>query len=512
MVQFGRKVQRLRELNYCVLDYTRLAEVLEDHDGDGAWEQHFANLLQDEITQVKEAAVLEPVAPVPEEVRSLFGEDPQAEAACSSSKTMLAFANYEACRKIVKKYHKIVLGERDRSRDRARPRSAADEAIFQSICNLSDTVRVLNDPSLTENSAQNTEEADAVRGSSRLCTGATLLLLTCVVAFQPLLAGLAAERSQFSEASVVLAEAGLSACVGLIIAASQGHVRQFRPRTVLLFFPTALLRGAGDVLELLALRFIDPVSFLVLTQLRLVLTAAISWAILRKVPNAIQLRDCVTITLSCLIYSLADGDNLEHDGARSVGIWLTVFSVVCKVVASVWLDHALKKTSDLSIPVQSACISFGTLLPAYLAMHAVAGVGGTAGWSGWSPLVFVLTGYILVKNWLSNTVVKRFSAVIKYVLYAAAVPVAYVAELLLGWRRPDLQASVAILLVLAGVWMFARDAAYAPTVRADSELTPAGKLARRLSCVVGRSGVETPVASFADTPERLQAEWPGLSP
>ena len=44
------------------------------------------------------------------------------------------------------------------------------------------------------------------------------------------------------------------------------------------------------------------------------------------------------------------------------------------------------------------------------------------------PLVAVLVLYLVVKDWSSNVIVKRFSAVVKYVIYAAAVVLTYVIE------------------------------------------------------------------------------------
>ena len=73
------------------------------------------------------------------------------------------------------------------------------------------------------------------------------------------------------------------------------------------------------------------------------------------------------------------------------------------------------------------------------------------------------------------------SSVLKYVAYAMALPVAYVAEYMLGWRLVDLPTVIVVWLICVGVWMFTQDAPHAPTSRGDSEPTPATKLLRRMT-------------------------------
>jgi hypothetical protein len=305
------------------------------------------------------------------------------------------------------------------------------------------------------------------------------------VAFEPIFVTVAAAQSPFSEASVTVIEALISIGLGLVMAVGEGNIRQaLNLYNLVLFFPTGFLRAVGGILELLVLRWIDPMTFLVISQLRLVLTAFASWALLRKMPNSIQIRDCVMISLTCLLYSVLDEADDDDDEAatHSFGIALAILAVICKVVASVWHDHALKKAGKLSIAVQSFCISGGMILPALAGlrgMEAYAGRPAGTESAGWSVIVLALGCYILLKNWLGNVVVSYGSSVLKYVAYAMALPVAYVAELMLGWRRAALPTVLVVWLICLGVWMFTQDAPHAPTSRADSEPTPAMKLLRR---------------------------------
>jgi hypothetical protein len=135
----------------------------------------------------------------------------------------------------------------------------------------------------------------------------------------------------------------------------------------------------------------------------------------------------------------------------------------------------------------------------------MAGVGEDS--AGWGIVVVALSCYILLKNWLGNVVVTYGSSVVKYLIYALALPIAYAAELLLGWRQVAWPTVIVVSLICVGVWMFAEDGPHAPTTRSDSEPTPATKLLRRFSTnrarvnQVGRqTAVISPTPIIPETP------------
>ncbi len=150
---------------------------------------------------------------------------------------------------------------------------------------------------------------------------------------------------------------------------------------------------------------------------------------------------------------------------------------MCKVAASIFLERALKNAKEESVISQSASISCGTILPAFLFafLHAAfwtettttttaittttaapvssaalrdllsresAGISLTRllspavsndregnPFTGLTPLTITLLFYLLIKNWFSNVIVKRYSAVVKYVIYALAVAITYCWEM-----------------------------------------------------------------------------------
>jgi hypothetical protein len=482
MVQFGNTIQRLRELDYRVMDYNRLVEILESRDSDEMWEDTFASMLDEEISILKRNDPSDGGGELPSEVAELLGNSSPAQAARSSNRKLVSFVNSEACRKIIKKYHKILLEEKGAGNpvSRAGPN---ESRLYKAICELH-ALHLSRD-------ANSSIETAAQKGSGMVSSITIIVffsLFCCVVAFEPIFVTVAAEQSRFSEASVTVVEALVSIGLGLVMAACEGNIWQaLNLYHLILFFPTGFLRAVGGILELLVLRWIDPMTFLVISQLRLVLTAFASWAVLRKMPNSIQIRDCVMISLTCLLYSVLDeaDDDEDEVATHSFGIGLAIFAVICKVVASVWHDHALKKAGKLSVAVQSFCICAGMILPAVAGMLGMEAAGlaeeSLPESASVRVIVVALGCYILMKNWIGNVVVSHGSSVLKYVAYAMALPVAYVAEYMLGWRLVDLPTVIVVWLICVGVWMFTQDAPHAPTSRGDSEPTPATKLLRRMT-------------------------------
>ena len=152
----------------------------------------------------------------------------------------------------------------------------------------------------------------------------------------------------------------------------------------------------------------------------------------------------------------ADGDNSAQ--RRLLGFVLLVVAVICKVCASIWVDYALKKRGNLSIPIQSANISIATLLPSLAFVFILNHVDNkpvSALMDGWSIITGVFVVYILMKNWMSNTIIKRFSSTTKYIVYAAAMLVTFVLEISLGFRSFGFVTFLTLLIVGYGVFLYA---------------------------------------------------------
>jgi solute carrier family 35 (probable UDP-sugar transporter), member A4 len=298
-----------------------------------------------------------------------------------------------------------------------------------------------------------------------------LMALFClIVGFQPVFANLTLD-SEYNEATVVLVEAMLSAAVGLAFASYQngwdGYNEVLSWSNVLFFAPTGILRAMEDTLSILVLRYIDPLTYIVISQLRLSLTALLSYIYLEKKPTLLEGQNVGIITVGLLLFGLTDSENSDDSSSSErsesdyiLGLILLIIAVICKVLASVYVDFALKSRKHLTIPMQSANISLATLLPSLLFALIIANIDKNKSmntlFDGWNVLVGVFTVYILTKNWMSNTIIKRFSAITKYSIYALAMLVTFVFEISLGYRTFSAITFFVLLLIGYGVYLYAQ--------------------------------------------------------
>merc|ERR1712183_821161 len=129
---------------------------------------------------------------------------------------------------------------------------------------------------------------------------------------------------------------------------------------------------------------------------------------------------------------------------------------MCKVAASIYLEKILKADDGLSVILQSATISAGTVFPTMIySLTEWNRMSGEGPFVGWSWLTGMLVLQILVKNWMSDVIVKQFSAVVKYVIFAFAVAGTYFIQRALYQEGLTLQPMLIITILMHGVYCFA---------------------------------------------------------
>lgn len=133
------------------------------------------------------------------------------------------------------------------------------------------------------------------------------------------------------------------------------------------------------------------------------------------------------------------------------------------MLASVCVDHALKKRKELTIPIQCANIFIATLLPALGFAVLIAALDPkkdplefSAYWKGWNAILMVFTMFILTKNWMSNIIIKVFSSTTTYIIFSADMLVTYAFEISLGYRSFKTLTAVCITAVSYGVYLYTK--------------------------------------------------------
>lgn len=223
-----------------------------------------------------------------------------------------------------------------------------------------------------------------------------------------------------------------------------------------------MLRCVKDTLSIVCLNYIDPSLYAIIAQSSLILTGLLTWIVLKKKVNSLQWLGLSFISLSLAAFSLS----YEVSGGGKVfGIVLVVIAVLCKVTASVYLDKVLHEDADIPVTLQSAAISCGTILPvvAYSFIFDWERIM-TSGLSvGWSMPVGFLVVLFLAKNWMTNLVVKSFSAVVKYLIYAVAVGGTYFVQVGMCGGQVAALPVINILQMIVGVFTYSEGRSWVST-------------------------------------------------
>mmetsp|Transcript_35445 Transcript_35445/g.89267 ORF Transcript_35445/g.89267 Transcript_35445/m.89267 type:complete len:354 (-) Transcript_35445:214-1275(-) len=317
-----------------------------------------------------------------------------------------------------------------------------------------------------------------------------ILVFFGLVAFQPMLADLTKDRAgdiPYIESTVVCAEAIVSCVLGQAISR-----RRISCKDVLRYLPVGLLRAVEDTLSLVCLNYIDPSLYAVLAQFRLVLTGISSRIFLKEHPNKLQFEAMGTITMSLVAFTVSYHG---FGGGDKLGILLASVAVLCKVTASVYLERQVK-SDDMPVPLQSATISCGTIVPAlaYTFAFDMDQVRDQGLWGGWSLLTLALLALLLAKHWLGNVIVKRWSAVVKYVIHAAAVAGTYALQRIWYGLSWSLVSCMLLGILMLAVYSFAEGKRWQPTASA-SEASLGEKKSSASEPTVGR---EKPTASASE--------------
>jgi drug/metabolite transporter (DMT)-like permease len=252
----------------------------------------------------------------------------------------------------------------------------------------------------------------------------------------------------YIKATVIGGEALVSCVLGMLFC------RRFvSPRAVVKYAPVGIFRAIGDTASIACLNYMDPSLYSTLTQSRLVLTGVVSWCCLSTKPNKLQFQAMAILTLALIAFSCSYSSSGTFN---PMGLVIVMVEVCSKVGASCYLDKVLKEDDTMPVILQSATVAVGTLIAsaAYCATeHKRIAEKGL--FVGWSPLACALVLQILAKNWISNMVVKRFSAVVKYVVYAVATAGTFLLQKVMYQEEVSALSMVLIVIIVQAAYCFA---------------------------------------------------------
>ncbi len=228
----------------------------------------------------------------------------------------------------------------------------------------------------------------------------------------------------------------------------------FNWRNILKFAPCSLMWVSGDFMEMMASSGLDPAVYIVLTQLRLVLTAIVALFMLGTRQNKLQWIMLACLTLSVMVFKL-DGNG--EGGWPMVPLLCTLGKVALSVIAGVYGEKMFKGIKQ-PFPVQLcnftitavpiAALYLPILAPAFdeTNIFRYGPFGGPD--FGFDYRTWVVIFFYVFREWVTNICVKRFSAVVKNICNAVAPLAAYVLQFAILQTKVFEIAKLFIILVV----------------------------------------------------------------
>eukprot|EP00413_Alexandrium_margalefii_P016570 CAMPEP_0204542438 /NCGR_PEP_ID=MMETSP0661-20131031/18973_1 /ASSEMBLY_ACC=CAM_ASM_000606 /TAXON_ID=109239 /ORGANISM="Alexandrium margalefi, Strain AMGDE01CS-322" /LENGTH=385 /DNA_ID=CAMNT_0051549143 /DNA_START=1 /DNA_END=1158 /DNA_ORIENTATION=- len=298
----------------------------------------------------------------------------------------------------------------------------------------------------------------------------------------------------FKESSVIVASWVLIAPVGLLLSLTLGGRRAVRQcldvNAIARFSPAGVGWALADVCEVLAVARIDPATYGVISQARLLGAAAACWLLRGMQQTKLQWGVLVSLSMVCMCYCLVPDDavankqrllywrlaqaevkinwylpaiqagSADQDGNDYLaGVALALGKVALSVLSGVYGETRFKRRDGGPPPelhVQMTQISFSSAAAA-LAGHVVLCLlqGENPGefFSGpdghWTYRTAVVAAVYCWREWICNLCVKRFDSLVKNICNAVALVVTYMFTVAVTGEKPF--CLLKVLLLLAAV-------------------------------------------------------------
>ncbi|KNC87532.1 hypothetical protein SARC_00356 [Sphaeroforma arctica JP610] len=268
---------------------------------------------------------------------------------------------------------------------------------------------------------------------------------------------------------------GLS--IALIFGLQEGEVMKYikmiyNPANLMAFAPAAIGWCLADVFEVLANTGLDPTTYVVLSQARLVMTAFAMKVMLGREQSSIQWGILTSLSVILIAYNLIDPKS-GGSGDQSqwwMGFFATIIKVTLSVLCGVYGEKYFKGYGHLPFFVQItnitavSCPAGWCILPlvSYMRDTPLQTYGVFGGPDGsWTWATWVVVGLYVTRLWVTNLAVKRFDALVKNLCNAgAAVPTYFIGVYVMHSMELDIRKVLLIAAVVIEVANFSMSKSY----------------------------------------------------
>jgi len=377
-----------------------------------------------------------------------------------------------------------------------------------------------------------------------------LLLVVCTYSACPLMVswakvvgtddkGMPIKGRPFKESSVIFVSWGLIAIIGLALSwflDGRKAVRQcFNRRSILIFAPAGIGWALADVCEVLAVSRLDPATYGVISQARLLGSATMCWILCGMKQTRLQWGILATLSVVCMAYCLVPDEEVTnterlylwrlgraelHIGTPSpasgnaepinnnvqvAGVLFALSKIALSVMSGVYAESQFKNAAGgnnepSGLHVQMVQVSFSSMICAffgYCVMCVYQGENLTEFFSGpdgsWDARTWAVAAVYCWREWICNLCVKHFDSLVKNICNAVALVVTYGFTVIATKEKPFSLLKVMLLLAVIAEVMN-----YCATKKKPSESTVSESTV---------SSISEPASTPASTPCSIKKSW-----
>lgn len=241
----------------------------------------------------------------------------------------------------------------------------------------------------------------------------------------------------------------------------------FGPRNVLRLLPVSAGFVTSMLLFLQAFRSYDGAFIKLLGQMKLPLTALLSYTFLGVRYSSVQWQIILMICVGCTTFTLIKLGDVQVGAVSYLGLAYVLGWALFNVVASLYGEKALKDREALPFPTIMANMRIGEMvaIALLLALH-VQGFQLRRFFDGWDMSTIIVMITLVSDAWISATMVKRLSSVAKNISKCGSLVVLYALSVARGGRGLVPVQALSALLILQSTVLFVSVSMQAPSMEA----------------------------------------------